>query len=191
MDETYVDAVTKFVSAHGRPVSSPEIADAVGLPFEEVDAVLWNRPDLFAWQPGHRWCIYTGKQAVGPPETDEHPAAVSGSFRPTHETSLQAVTLESGTRLTIKKSRLDTPASFSVRTLGKDIELVLNVDHPVFDRLPLPFADPEDSDHSYRRLVEVMLEAWAIYEDGLVADTDRRAARDVRQGWGQALADAL
>ena len=158
----------------------------------EVDSILWASPKLFVWQPGHRWGLKAPKMA---PDGRSHITSVSDSkdellaSRPAKE--LGALTLASG--LTIKFSRraLDTDAFFSVKSVGNSIELVLNSTHEVFSRLPLPFDDAEGDASPYRELVEVLLSAWALYEDGVGDGPSKRPLEDARLFWGRRTIEML
>lgn len=61
--------------------------------------------------------------------------------------------------------------------------MTLNSTHELFASMPMPFIDSRHS--SYKELCEVLLSAWALYEDSLPGGATRRAAEDARHMWGR------
>jgi len=83
---------------------------------------------------------------------------------------------------------MDSPALFTVTTRGNDLLLAMNSSHGVFADHPMPFVAAEDGD--YKALVELLLEAWALCEDGAPAQ-DRRRFEDARMMWGRRMIQLL
>jgi hypothetical protein len=77
---------------------------------------------------------------------------------------------------------MDSDAFFTVRSSGNSVELILNSTHELFDTLPFPF---DENDAGPMSLVEVLLSAWALYEDAVPGGSMRRALEDVRLLWGR------
>lgn len=184
--ETIVEAI---VSAQG-PLTVLELAKLTGLDNRVVDGVLWGSPDRFVWQPGHRWGVAPKKQpprvTIVPASADARAASLSGES----STELRAVTLASGLVIHVSRLPLDSDAFFSVRSAGNTVQLVINSTHELFARLPMPFEE-DSQEFSYKTLVEVLLQGWALYEDGVSGRQARRAMEDVRLLWGRRAVEVL
>jgi hypothetical protein len=102
---------------------------------------------------------------------------------------MRAKTLASGVVLKVSRQPLDTHAFFSVKSAGNEIELILNSVHELFSEHPMPFEEDAAGAH-YKRLVELLLESWAIYEDS-IPGSSRRAAEDIRLLWGRRATELL
>lgn len=165
-----------------------EIASITGLDLRDVDRCLWDRPDLFVWQPGHRWSLRQGKKrpAAKPvPAVDVRREPLVA--RDSHE--LRATTLASGMTLRVQQQPLDSDALFSVRSSGSTITLIMNSAHELFGDLPMPFA--QQASEPFARLVEILLGAWALHEDGVPSGSTRRALEDTRLMWGRRTIELL
>ncbi|MBZ4611368.1 MULTISPECIES: hypothetical protein [Mycobacterium avium complex (MAC)] len=85
---------------------------------------------------------------------------------------------------------MDSDAFFTVRSAGNTITLTLNSTHELFIDMPTPFEDNED-DSPYKRLCELLLSAWVLYEDSLPGGSVKRAAEDARLLWGRRAIEML
>jgi len=104
---------------------------------------------------------------------------------------LSAITLASGVVLKVSRRPLDTHAFFSVKTGGNEVELILNSTHELFAEHPMPFESDGAGAQHYKQLLELLLEAWALYEDSIPGGPSRRAAEDVRLLWGRRATELL
>jgi hypothetical protein len=107
---------------------------------------------------------------------------------------LAASTIDSGLKYQVTTSALDTGAFFSVQARGGVLVVTLNTDHPAYGRLlgaKSPDELPDEVGELKRRLqsaqegLEMMLFAWARYEDEQITPEKRRAAQGARFEWGQ------
>jgi hypothetical protein len=182
MDDT--DRVVAVLMAASTPLGVSEVAARAALEYEEVDRVLWGSPERFAWQPGHKWVLFGAKDrprhGVATLGVDARPGLLSALSNG----QLRAITLSSGLVLKVSRRPLDSDALFSVRSAGSDIRLVINSTHEVFGEFPMPFEEGVE-DSPYKRLLELLLEAWAVYEDGLMPGPSKRTAEDARLVWGR------
>ena len=106
-----------------------------------------------------------------------------------------AHTVYDGIKFIFSKSDLETSAFFSVRPRGGALIITLNTSHPahrhLIDLLDTP--DPENltSEELTERLtnawqgLQLLLEAWARYEDEQPEGPRRNQAQDVRNDWGR------
>jgi hypothetical protein len=171
------------------PLSVPEIAKEVGAEVRACDALLWQNTEDFVWQPGHRWTVARTRSHSRRHELPETPdARAADSTAP--QDQLRALTLSSGLTIAIDRRPLDSDAFFSVRSVGNRIALTLNSSHEVFSELPLPF-DGVSVDSPYKTLCEMLLSAWALYEDGIPEGSARRAAQESRLFWGRRVVEML
>ena len=102
---------------------------------------------------------------------------------PTSPRELRAITLASGLILKVRRTSLDSDAFFSVRSAGNTVELLINSNHEIFDGLPIPFEGDPGGPH--QQLLEIILGAWALFEDGVPGGSTRRALEDQRLLWGR------
>ena len=108
-------------------------------------------------------------------------------------TSLAAETIDKGLKYRMEVGSLDAGAFFSVQPKGGVLLVTLNTDHPAYDLLlgarspdELP-NDPEQllaSLQAAQQGLEMMLFAWARYEDEQISDL-KRQAQNVRHDWGR------
>lgn len=184
------EIVAEALRQRSDPQSVKQLAEATGLDPREIDRIVWGSPERFLWQPGHKWTLAGTK--VRPPKyfsRDVREARLEeGSANAA--TDLRAITLANGLLLKVTRSPLDSDAFFSVRSAGNTLELVLNSTHELFGELPMPFRD-DSSGSPYQRLVEVLLEAWALYEDSVPGGPARRATQDMRLLWGRRTIEIL
>jgi hypothetical protein len=183
-----VDRIADLLESSDQGLAVREIAVQLGVDAALVDSVVWSSPNRFSWQPGHRWVLaplrpVQAPPAVRPGQSDSRPLA----FVPEDSTALRAVALAGGGQLVVRKRPLDGTALFAARSRGSEIELVMNSAHPVFAELPMPFEAEDKNESGYKQLLELVLEAIALYEDGLVADKEREHARAARISWGRKL----
>lgn len=114
----------------------------------------------------------------------------SQPLEPRVATELKAITLSTGTQLRVNCRSLDSDAVFSVRGIGSNLELTLNLTHEVFDGSPLPFVQTDD-EAGYKELLEILLKAWALHEDGTMIEKERRALQETRLLWGRRVYEVL
>jgi hypothetical protein len=185
------DAIVQVLREAGEPLTVGEIAARVGADVRECDAILWQTPDRFVWQPGHKWAVATGKTRLPAQPISDVPDARTQLTSPSGgPRQLRAVTLSSGLVISVTRRPLDTDAFFSVRSAGNTVTLTLNSAHELFAKLPMPFDDSRDGS-AYKELCEVLLSAWALYEDGLPGGSTKRATEDARLLWGRRVVEML
>lgn len=180
--------IKDVLTSASAPLTVQEIAERIGSSPVEIAEVVWASPQSFAWQPGGRWTLAVPK-AVAPPivETD-HDDARPAVLSPQEGVELRAIRLASGAVLRVTSRPVDNSALFSVKAAGNDLELVFNSSHEAFAQLPVPFDDSDDGD--YKRLVELLLAAWALHEWECPGVT-RRGLEDARLLWGRKLLELL
>lgn len=171
-------------------MTAAELASATGLPEEVVDRTLWGDLDRFLWQPGHKWTVASKKLRPEPSIATPMFDVRSRPLQPAHETELRALTLSNGMQLRVTKGAIDSDSPFSVKSVGNAINLQINTEHPLFLELPIPFENTAKSD-GYRRLVEILLCAWSVYEDGIATGPSKRSAQDARHIWGRLTVEML
>ena len=170
------------------PLTVHEIAKKVGVRPDEIAETVWGSPESFSWQPGGRWTLAVPKAMAPPIVKSSHEDARPAVLSPQTGVELRAIRLASGAVLRVTRRPLDSTALFSVKTAGSDLKLVLNAGHEAFVDLPIPF--DEDDDGDYKRLVELLLAAWTIYE-GECPNVARRSLEDARLLWGRRLVELL
>lgn len=185
-----VDIVVAALRDAEEPQTVGQVASVTGLDNKDVDRVVWSDPARFAWQPGHRWTLCGAKARPRGHYSDDVQEARSGGLSSNAPSELRAITLASGLTIRISRRPLDSDAFVTVRSAGNVLELVLNSTHELFGELPMPFRD-DAGDSGYQRLVEVLLEAWALYEDSVPGGPARRATEDARLLWGRRVLEIL
>lgn len=107
---------------------------------------------------------------------------------------LAADTISRGLKYRIEAASLEAGAFFSVQSRGGVLLVTLNSDHPAHALLlgaQDPAELPDDVEELKRRLkaaqegLEMMLFAWARYEDEQLRPEDQRHAQNVRYDWGR------
>lgn len=107
---------------------------------------------------------------------------------------LSAQTVGRGLKYTIIKANLTSPAFFDVKSRGGAVIISLNIGHPAYDHLvELLQSDVESASEdelrtrliSAREGLELLLMAWARYEDEQPDGTRRARAQDARWDWGR------
>lgn len=187
MTEDLLRRIEALLAAADGPLTPREIAAGVGCEREVAEQVVWGSPDRFDWQPGGRWALAASKQSIGgAPATPGHEDTRDAVLDPPDATELRAIVLGSGSVLRVIRRPLDSAAVFTVKQAGRDLQLVLNSGHEVFADLPMPFED-EGGSGDYKRLLELLLAAWAIYEAEVPGETMRRGLEDARLMWGRTL----
>lgn len=184
------EQVISALRGAGSPVTTPELVELTGLEARVVDRILWEFPDAFVWQPGHRWALNPGRKDFGRVASPNVLDSRAAPLVPREAEELRALTLASGLELRISRRPMDSDAFFSVRSSGNRVDLVLNSTHELFDELPAMFDDSHPAT-PYQRAVEVMLEAWALYEDGVPGGPTKRAVEDLRLLWGRRVVEVL
>lgn len=172
------------------PLTIQELAGVTGLQARDVDRVVWGSPDRFAWQPGHRWSLTARKSRPAARFSKDIQEARTGATLGAASGELRAITLSSGLTIKVSRRPLDSDAFFSVRSAGNLLELILNSTHEIFGELPMPFRD-DVPDGGSQRLLEVLLQAWALYEDSIPGGPARRATQDARLLWGRRALEIL
>lgn len=185
-----LDDVIRILRNSPAPLTVSEIASAAGGDVRSCDALLWDNPEKFVWQPSHKWTLARTRAHVRRTDPPVAPDARSNDTESSSQASLRALTLSSGLTVSIDRRPLDTDAFFSVRSVGNRIALTLNSSHEVFAELPLPF-EGASADDPYKALCEVLLTAWALYEDGIPEGSTRRSAQDARLFWGRRVVEIL
>lgn len=109
-------------------------------------------------------------------------------------TELAAETIDRGLKYRIETSPLEAGAFFSVQSKGGVLLVTLNSEHPAHQLL-LGAQDPSQLPDDVEQLksslqaaqegLEMMLFAWARYEDEQVVAEKRRQAQNVRHDWGR------
>ncbi|BCO83704.1 hypothetical protein P6281_10595 [Mycobacterium sp. 5-140-3-2] len=186
------DDIIKVLSQAAAPLSVTEIATALGRDVGECDAILWQEPHEFVWQPGHKWMLASVKSHSPPTAApvdlpDARTAHITSSPAPRQ---LRALTLSSGVVIAVNRRPLDSDAFFTIRSAGNTITVTLNSTHELFTSMPTPFEENKDSS-PYKKLCEVLLSAWALYEDALPGGSIKRATEDARLLWGRRVIEML
>ncbi|GAB3034179.1 hypothetical protein MBOU_34590 [Mycobacterium bourgelatii] len=184
------DDIVRVLKEARAPLSVTEIANALSGEVRECDAILWQDPHRFVWQPGHKWTLGGTKSRVERTQLADIPDARSSPMSATAPRELRALTLSSGTVLAVNRRPLDSDAFFTVRSAGNTITVTLNSAHELFVELPMPFEDKQDRS-PYKDLCEILLGAWALYEDSLPGGSIRRATEDARLLWGRRVVEML
>lgn len=113
---------------------------------------------------------------------------------------LAAQTVSRGLKYTLTKSSLSSPAFFDVRSRGGAMIISLNVDHPAYqhsleilqqDLDALDESKLKESIANARNGLELLLFAWARYEDEQSDSKRRLQAQEVRWDWGRMARDFL
>ncbi|AEF41275.1 ATP-binding protein [Hoyosella subflava] len=130
---------------------------------------------------------------------EERKAELSAQFErsghsPEQAQELAAATIDKGMKYQIDVASLEGGAFFSVQPRGGVLLVTLNLDHPAYPLLlgaRDPDALPDDVDLLKEKLaaaqggLEMMLFAWARYEDEQIVPEQKRAAQNVRHDWGR------
>lgn len=183
--------IARELSESSRPLTSLEIAETLEVDVEAIDEAIWSDTDRFVWQPGHRWALSKKKRRGDSSEVPRgHGDSRAGPLSPKAPVELRAFTLASGVDVVVRRRPLDTDALFTVKTVGKHIELILNSAHDVFRVLPFPFVEGQE-DADFRGLAELLIEAWAVYEDGVAGTTRKTDVEESRLIWGRKMGDLV
>lgn len=189
---TSIDDIIRALYEAGEPLSVVEIASRLGGDVRECDALLWQNPGEFVWQPGQKWTTANNKEPDSRDDQVDAPDARSSMMTATGPKELRAFTMSSGLTVAVHRRPLDSDAFFTVRSAGNTITLTLNSTHEVFIDLPLPFdAETSGETEAYKELCEILLSAWALYEDGLPGGSTKRATEDARLLWGRRVVEVL
>lgn len=114
--------------------------------------------------------------------------------------SLAATTVDAGLKYIFAEAALETPAFFTVKLKGGSIEILLNTNHPAYDRLiEVLEQDVEgvEADELKSRLknslegLKLLLMSWARYEDEQPEGRRRQQAQDARSDWGRVAREFL
>jgi hypothetical protein len=109
-------------------------------------------------------------------------------------TELAAETIDGGLKYRMDTDALEAGAFFSVQSRGGVLLVTLNSEHPAYELL-LGAKDPSDLPDDPEQLksklqsaqegLEMMLFAWARYEDEQMSSEKRRQAQNIRHDWGR------
>ncbi|QZY29686.1 ATP-binding protein [Nocardioides coralli] len=108
--------------------------------------------------------------------------------------ALAAETIDKGLKYRMDVASLEGGAFFSVQPRGGVLLVTLNTDHPAYELLlgaQDPASLPGDPEALKEKLqaaqsgLEMMLFAWARYEDEQTSVEQRRSAQNVRHDWGR------
>lgn len=178
------DRLVDALRTAGEPLDGPKLVQVTGLDIAAVDRALWGSPDTFIWQPGHRWALRPERQRASTLAAQEFHDSRDMPLIPRSPEELRALVLENGVVLRISRRPMDTDALFSVRSSGDAVQLVVNSTHEFYSELPDLFDDRQPAS-PYRKALEVLFEAWALYEDGVPGGPAKRSVEDVRLLWGR------
>jgi hypothetical protein len=185
------DRIAQVLGAAAEPLTSPEVAKRLNAVPEAVDRTLWNEPDRFAWQPGHRWTLAATKRTPRPADVDlDYQDLRAEPLVAREPVALRAITLPGGGTLKVISRPLDSQAVFAVGSVGTDVHLILNSAHELFAEFPMPF-EGRESTVDDRRLLELLLEAWAVQESEAPPGPAKRMLEDVRLMWGRKVVELL
>lgn len=108
--------------------------------------------------------------------------------------TLAAETLDKGLKYKIDVASLEGGAFFSVQPRGGVLLVTLNMDHPAYPLLlgaRVPSELPDKPEELKERLIaaqsglEMLLFAWARYEDEQTTPDARRVTQNIRHDWGR------
>ena len=184
------DDIAKTLREAAEPLTVDEIATRIGGDIRECDAILWQNPGEFVWQPGQKWTVAHAKHCRSRVDPVDAPDARSSMMSAVAPKELRAFTMSSGLTVAVHRRPLDSDAFFTVRSAGNTITLTLNSTHEIFGDLPLPF-ESGGGGEGFSELCEVLLTAWALYEDGLPGGSTKRATEDARLLWGRRAIEVL
>lgn len=149
---------------------------------------------------------YKGKsdtqETLSPDEREKEITEVLKEAGATTEAAktLAARTVEKNLKYTFVKSNLSSPAFFDVQSRGGAIIISLNVEHPAYNHLiELLQDDIDEVTESILRSrllkaregLELLLMAWARYEDEQPDGQRRTKAQEARWDWGRMARDFL
>ncbi|WP_142392575.1 hypothetical protein [Mycobacterium sp. 3519A] len=187
---TTPEDITRVLTQASKPLAVAEIAEKTGGDVRECDAILWQNPRHFVWQPGHKWTVANPKSVSPREEIVDAPDARTRMISANLPRELRAITLSSGLKVSVNRRPLDSDSFFSVRSAGSTITLTLNSTHEVFANLPMPF-ETDQNETGFKELCELLLTAWALYEDGIPGGSTKRAMEDARFLWGRRTIEML
>lgn len=186
------NAIGELLAGVDEPLTVGEIASRLGQQdARECDALLWQNPDRFVWQPGHKWALASAKSRTSRPDGGTPQDARSNMLSGKAPRDLRALTLSSGLTIAVNRRPIDSDAFFSVRSAGNTVTLTLNSTHELFSAKPMPFETGPNGEAGYKALCEILLSAWALYEDGLPGGSAKRATEDARLLWGRRAIEML
>lgn len=107
---------------------------------------------------------------------------------------LAARTIDNGLKYLFVEAAIETSAFFTVKLKGGSIEIVLNTNHPAYDKLievleeDVENATPDELKQRLKNALEalkLMLMSWARYEDEQPDGRRRTQLQDIRSDWGR------
>lgn len=180
------DRIEAALREEGLPLTTLELAERLDVEEPDVHRLVWDETERFVWQPGHRWYLARPKDPQDQTTFERDLPDSAELIRPGTTRPLHARTLANGLSLVVRARPIDSEALFTLQSQGNEIALNLNSAHQAFERLPLPFQEGSEAS-PFKVLLELMIEAWGIYESDLNGDAERRAAQQARFGWGRSL----
>jgi len=172
------------------PLTVGDIASRVGGEIRECDAILWQDPEQFVWQPGQRWTVADAKRRVSHAGKIDAPDTRSNMMSAAEPKELRAYTMSSGLTIAVNRRPLDSDAFFTVQSAGNTVTVTLNSTHELYADLPVPF-ETQAREAGYKELCEILISAWALYEDGLPGGSAKRGTEDARLLWGRRAIEVL
>lgn len=140
------------------------------------------------------------QQSVEEREQEIASELVEHGVTPQQAQHLAAQTVNRGLKYTLTKSSLTSPAFFDVRSRGGSMIVSLNVEHPAYKHSleilqqeldSLDESNLKESIANARKGLELLLFAWARYEDEQPDGKRRLQAQEVRWDWGRMARDFL
>ncbi|KUI25579.1 hypothetical protein AU196_22470 [Mycobacterium sp. IS-1742] len=184
-----LEAIQRVLEEAAEPLAVTDIAARANCDIRECDAVLWQNPGHFVWQPGQKWTVATAKHRATDNERVDAPDARPNMMSAAEPKELRAFTMSSGLKVAVNRRPLDSDAFFTVRSAGNTLTVTLNSMHELYAELPVPFE--AEGEEGFKELCETLLTAWALYEDGLPGGSVKRATEDARLLWGRRAVEVL
>lgn len=113
---------------------------------------------------------------------------------------LAATTVDAGLKYLVTVAALETSAFFTVKLKGGSIEILLNTNHPAYEKLIEALDQDVEGVDDYelkKRLrnsrdgLQLLLMSWARYEDEQPEGKRRERAQDTRVDWGRVAREFL
>ena len=153
----------------------------------------------------NQWYRFTGHRRLGRALKDQAQSqsqrTKKSDFNPQTTTSstFRAHTLTNGINYTFVEQELDSPAMFTVDTVGGEIRIALNTSHPAHSYLSILMRSSdhekeEDNTRPANHLAQgigILLESWAKYEEEQPKGTLRVRAQNARMDWGRVARERL
>lgn len=111
--------------------------------------------------------------------TDQVSSSSGVTLRPVGATNV------SNLKVRFTSGDIDDPSIFSTRLRGAEIGVVLNKNHPMYERLA-PLLERSEANGDVHCVVALLLESWARFEFEQTGESGRRLA-STRADWGRVL----